>query len=259
MKELIKRAFITACAGYSSDRVVADPELNKAFLAECRRLGLELPPSELNKSLLNLRKSGRLHATRARRTSFRDQSDYVFASEIAMRYLERRDNVTLDDVLCDPKLAEEFDELAARIAPGYSPLRYRWAAFSLRKNRRLRPEPLAVAIDPERVDQFKVSNMKVDRVPDSQGLYIFFEGKKYLYIGESGNLRKRIRKHLEFSDNRGLAHWLWEHGTSGLFLEIQIFAPSVSTRTRKAMELELIRSRSPEFNISGMARREQHL
>lgn len=252
MKEIVKRAFITACAGYSSDRVVADPELNEVFLNECLRLGLKQPPSKLNKSLLNLRKSGGLRGIKARRTSFRDQADYVFASEIAMRYLERRNSVTLDDVLCDRKLAEQFDELAARIVPGYSPLRYRWAAFSLRKNRRLRPEPLAVAIEPTRIEQFKVSGMEVERIPDSQGLYLFFEGKKYLYIGESGNLQKRIRKHLEFSDNRGLAYWLWEHGTSDFFLEIQILEPSVSTRIRKAMELELIRSRSPEFNILGM-------
>ena len=39
----------------------------------------------------------------------------------------------LDQVICDPDLAQEFDNHAARLAPGYTPLEYRWAALGLRK------------------------------------------------------------------------------------------------------------------------------
>lgn len=230
---------------------MADPELNGLFLAECRRLGLAVHARVANLSLLNLRKRGLLRGLNSKRTVFRDQSDYAFASEMAIRFLERREGFTLDKVICDPDLAREFDGLAERLAPGYSPLRYRWAALALRKARRLQPEPLGQALRPIQVEQFQVNGLEIDRIPATQGLYIFFEPRTCLYVGETENLNGRIRKHLAFSDNRGVAHWLWEHGSGNLHLEIQVLASSVSTRARKAMERELIRSRRPLFNVAG--------
>ncbi len=38
---------------------------------------------------------------------------------------------SVDEVLCDPKLAAEFDRVAADFAPGHSPLQYRWAALKI--------------------------------------------------------------------------------------------------------------------------------
>ena len=247
----IKRACLAVRAGYSPDRIVADPELNAVFIRECRRLHLRESSLELNARLINLRKSGNLRGLKSKRTSFRDQDAYLFASEIAMRFLERRDGVTLDEVICDPHRVAEFDEVAARIAPGYSPLRYRWAALYLRKNRRLKPEPLGHALPAVEVKQHCVDGLRLDDIPDTQGLYVFFDGKKCLYVGETKNLRNRLGKHLEFSDNRGLAHWLWAHGSAGLMLETHVLDLGTPTRTRKAMELELIRSRKPVFNIAG--------
>ena len=165
----VKRAFLKVRASFSPDRVVVDPDLSAKFLAECRRLGCAQSPSELNTCLLNLRKSGNLRGLQSKRTSFRDQDAYLFASEIAMRFLERRDGVTLDDVICDPHRAAEFDQVAARIAPSYSPLRYRWAALYLRKNRRLNPEPLGLALPADEVKQHCVDGLRLDDIPDTQG------------------------------------------------------------------------------------------
>ena len=251
MRSLVRGAFLQVCAGYSPDRVVADPDLNRMFLSECRRQGLTPSARDLNRSLLNLRKASNLTGLKSRRTVFPHQDEYIFASEIAIRFLERRDGATLDEVICDPGLAAEFDEIAARIAPGYSPLQYRWAALSLHKSRRLPPEPLGHALAPMEVRQFTVDGLTPEAIPESQGLYLFLSRNTCLYIGEAANLRKRIRKHLDFSDNRGLAHWFWQHGTSGLLLEIQLLDPLTSRRARKAMELELIRSRQPTFNVCG--------
>ena len=131
-RESIKQAFYSVRDEWSADRVVADPNLNQRFEAECRRPGLESGVGECNRVLLNLRKASHLSGLRSKRTSFRDQDDYEFASEIAIRFLERRDGVTLDHVICEPARVREFDELAARIAPGYTPLQYRWAALRVR-------------------------------------------------------------------------------------------------------------------------------
>ena len=248
MKSIVKEAFLKVRGGYSPDRVVADPDLNKLFLEACRSLDLDRSARELNSSLINLRKACDLPGLKSKRTSFRDQDEYSFASEIAIRFMERRDGVTLDQVVCDPALAAEFDRVAERIVPGYSPLRYRWAALALRKSRRLCPEPLGQALRPVRVCQFETGRFDINEIPPTQGLYVFFEATKCLYVGEAKNLNKRIRKHLAFSDNRGIAYWLWEHGTAGLHLEVQVLDPSTLTRTRKAMEHEL-KSRGIEYKI----------
>ena len=130
MKSKLIAALDATCQGFSPDRVVADPELNAAFLSEAGRLGLTAAAATLNRSLLNLRKAGDLRGRKSRKTSFVDEQDYRFAAEMAIRFLERRDGISLDSIICDPQLAAEFDAYAARIAPGYSPLQYRWAAFT---------------------------------------------------------------------------------------------------------------------------------
>jgi site-specific DNA-methyltransferase (adenine-specific) len=249
MKDSIVAAFDDVCQGFSADRVVADPELNGAFLRECSRVGLKDFPATLNRALLNFRKGGLLRGRKSKRTTFTDQGDYSFAVEMAVRFIERRDGVSLDDVICDPRRAQEFDQLAAKVAPGFSPLQYRWAALSIRKANRLKPELLAKVVRPVDVARYQVDQLSIDAIPPRQGLYLFYARSVALYAGETENLRNRIEKHLEHSDNKGLARWLWEHGAEELHLEIQVLPSETATRIRKALELELIRSRSPLFNV----------
>jgi len=252
VKTCIKHAFLATPGEFSPDRVVADPELNASFLAFCREQGLTQPDAELNQCLLNLRKAGELAGIRKSvRTSFPDADEYAFASEIAIRFLEREHRVTLDHVICNPDMAREFDEIATRIAPGYSSLQYRWAALSLRKTRHLQPEILGHTIIPTVVRNLRVVDLDTDTIPLTQGLYFFFDSSQTLYVGETENLRGRIRKHLDHSDNRGLAHWLWAHGPDELNVEYHVLPQGTTTRIRKAMERELIISRQPLLNIAG--------
>lgn len=250
MAAAIVEAFDIVAKGFSADRVIADPELNAMFIAKCRQLGLQESAASLNRALLNLRKKGGLSGRpHSKRTHFNDEDEYRFAAEIAGRFIERRDNISLDAVICDPQKASEFDDVAMRIAPGYSPLQYRWAALNLRKAKRLAPELVARIARPIEVINLSVSEIVPDELPLSQGLYLFFAADKLLYVGESENLGKRLKKHLDHSDNKGLARWIWEYGIENLHLEMQILEDLTETRVRKALELELIRSRQPVFNI----------
>jgi predicted GIY-YIG superfamily endonuclease len=249
MKSKIREAFESVSSGFSPDRVVADPELNQLFLERCRASGLSADASTLNRTLINMRKAGDLTGLQSRRTSFGDLDEYRFATEIAVRVLERRDGVTLDDVICDPSLANDFDQVAAMLAPGFTLLQYRWAALSLRKNKRLQPEILARVARPTTVAILPISEIVLAKLPTEAGLYLFHIGSETLYVGETENIRKRIAKHLDHSDNRELARWLWQQGTGEVALEIQTLAATVSTKIRRALELELIRSRNPTFNV----------
>jgi site-specific DNA-methyltransferase (adenine-specific) len=249
MKEALRQAFESTCRGYSPDRVVADPDLNCEFLAACRQLGIGDPDATVNHRLLNLRKQGELRGLNSNSTSFSNEDEYRFAAEMAARFIERRDGVTLDDLICDPDLAGEFDELASRLAPGYSSIEYRWAALNLRKSKQLEPEILSRVVGSQIVRNFRVANLDLSVIPRSSGLYLLYCGASVLYVGEAENLNSRLRKHLDHSDNKGFARWLWEEGADALFLEIHVLPDGIETRVRRALEIELIRSRNPMFNV----------
>lgn len=249
-EEFLLQAFLSIRDGYSVDRVVTDPELNLLFQQKCDQFDAELSPKERNLALLNLRKSGSLAGQpRSRRTSFANEDEYRFASELAVRYLERRDQVSLDQILCDPEKSVEFDELAIALAPGYSSLQYRWAALNLRKARKIPPELGTKLIQRLNLVRVRCTELELNTIPTKQGLYLFLTSIDVKYIGETSNLRKRLGKHLDHSDNRELARWLWDFGQHDLFLEYQVLPAETSVIVRKGMEAELIRSHQPIFNV----------
>jgi site-specific DNA-methyltransferase (adenine-specific) len=251
MNDAIMSAFLAVRERKSADAVITDPQLNEDFINECRQLGLKEPATLLNLALLNLRKSGDLAGIKSDRTIIPNQAEFRFASEVAVRFLELREKTSLDRILCNPALAREFDQHAQEIAPGYSSFSYRWAALSLRKARALRPELIARVVPIEGIKREKITDLDVATLPRRQGVYLFYDQQGLLYVGECRNLRKRIAKHLEHSDNKGLAHWLWVHGAKDLHLEYQVLQEDTSSRVRKALEAHLIASRKPKFNISG--------
>ncbi len=248
----IRQAYQDVRRGMSADRVVADPELNAEFIRRCRELGLQQTPEPLNRTLLNARKRKLLTGCgRSRRTSFANEDEYQFAAEIAGRYLERRDGTTVDRIICAPLRAEEFDRLAESVCPGHSPLQYRWALLNMRKRRALRPNLVAAVVAAEEVGMRRVASIDLADVPVGQGVYILTDARtqQVLYVGESASLRGRIEKHLNHSDNRGLAQWLWQHGTDEIFVEWHLLPGTTTKRIRRALETEQIQSRRPAFNI----------
>jgi hypothetical protein len=249
MKVKIRLAFDDSSRGYSPDRVVADPELRRAFIERCRALGLVGSEATLNRALLNLRKQGGLRGRKSRRTTFLEQDQYRFAAEMAARFIERRDGISLDAIICDPALATEFDEIATRLSPGFSSVEYRWAALNLRKKKRLKPELLSRVVRAEAVERFDFQTLDLRKISARSGLYVFLTSDCVLYVGEAENLQNRIRKHLDHSDNKGLARWLWEQESPNLILETHVLPDTIGTRIRRALEAEMILSRNPTFNI----------
>lgn len=243
-------AFQKVNDGFSTDRVLADPELNTRFISACREQGLVASAEELNRNLINLRKSGKLGKQKSKQTRFDDDDEYRFAAEIAVRHIERRDQITLDDILVNPKLATEFDAICEDLAPGHLPLQYRWAALKLRKSRGLSPETISHAIPAETVLMFSVGSINIDNIPNLSGIYCFISERETLYVGEASSLQVRLKKHLKHSDNQFLARWIWKNGIKKLSVEIHVY-PEINTKTRKALEIELIRSRKPLFNVLG--------
>jgi excinuclease UvrABC nuclease subunit len=94
-----------------------------------------------------------------------------------------------------------------------------------------------------------VEGLRESELSNHQGIYIFYSSSETLYVGEGGNLRNRIAKHLDHSDNKNLARWFWSHGFRDVHLEMQVLDANTSTKVRRALEAELISTRRPIFNV----------
>ncbi len=157
---------------------------------------------ELNRLLLRLRKSGQFNIQATRRVNIRNNhfEKFIFASEIAARVFSDK-GFSLDDVLSDPALADEFDRTAASYAPGFQPFDYRWGALKIRKTY----HELSGAIDEldEALQRRKgsrpapLTRLDFQRIPAVPGIYrICGSQGTVLYVGGTIDLRQRIRSQL---------------------------------------------------------------
>ncbi len=194
----IVAAYRASCNGLSTDYVLCDPDLNATFTKLCKEKGLSGNSYVWNRVLLRTRKSGKLPKCKrpSPRTTFQQMDPYSFASEIAMRMMELDYNLTIDEVLCRPEVASEFDSIARYFAPGYSDFQYRWAALAIRKrssNSRtlakkkftdwLKKKPLPKS---QRIESLRLPK------EGCPGVYILSSDDQPLYVGESCNVRRRI-------------------------------------------------------------------
>lgn len=234
LRDLVIRAYAEVRNGCSADRVVADDMLNDEFLRKCWELGAVATAYELNWHLLNTRKAGVLQvsgATRRFRIPANRLNEFAFATEFSIRhiqdyYADRDDwHVSLDRILCDPKLAAEFDDVAKRIAPGYSSLEYRWAAFAIRKSRRPYTSPFALSF--EHIGDTRAIHTR--QLPTTAGIYRFAgdgNGREF-YVGETDNLRRQIEIHFDNNGARIFPDWL----TAGVNKRIDLLVAPMQSNT----------------------------
>jgi site-specific DNA-methyltransferase (adenine-specific) len=171
-------------------------------VAACRKLGLPGDAYTFNRLLLRIRKRGKLPKARQprRRLTFEQMDAYSFASEIAMHLVGLDYRLTLDDILCSPPAAAEFDRTAEKFAPGFSPFEYRWAAMSIRKRAR-QSRSLAASRFCEwrrrKLPRATPVSKCLKAGGEQAGVYVLAGGGQKLYVGETFNLRARIEQKLE--------------------------------------------------------------
>ena len=255
LKKAIIAAFAETHDGFSSDEVIINKDLNAAFVAKCKSRFPKGTELEFNWLLLNLRKAGKLTSKATKRAAARrDEDQYRFAAEIAMRSLQDRFQYSSDRILADPILRKEFGRVAGAILPDVEPYDLRKAALRLRKTRKLKPELiLRIADWGRKIEKHPANELSknTSKIPEKPGVYIFSDSTGYLYIGEASNLRDRLSTHLEDSDRKSLAKYLVEH-SKDVQIEFHAFDPESKAKSksvRRAYESELIRSRKPRLNV----------
>ncbi|MFM7116912.1 MAG: GIY-YIG nuclease family protein [Planctomycetota bacterium] len=257
LKKVVQAAFVAAHDGYSVDEVLLNDELQAAFQSRCRERLPDADPERCNWTLLNLRKAGDLEvkATKSREVSEGDLEPLRHVAEIAARAVQDQHRTSIDRVMASPQWKADFDAAAQKISPEVDAYLVRRAAFQLRKTRQLQPELITRLADWGReVRTYSVEELRAqpELVPEQPGIYLFRDASGYLYIGEAMDLRKRLGQHLDQSDRQSLANYLKELKSDSVTIELHTFAPDSRIKelaVRRAYESELIRSRSPRFNI----------
>ena len=208
------RAFRRSSGGYSADRVVADPELDREFLDTCAKMGLERA-FVLNRSVFRLRKAGKLQCvpTNEQRTDFawEEADDYLFASEIAWRQIRDQNQASLDDILLPIRLlADQFDQIAEEIrALDFRRFSHRWGA-----RKRYEEVSIVAGHRSNRLSSVRLpaswlchDEQRRSELDDQPGLYMVYEKSgQPLYAGETFDLGKRLKKH--FGSGSAAQGWL---------------------------------------------------
>ena len=236
-------AFKQVHSGFSVDRLLADAALNSLFLDTCQAKGLPGSGPDWNRALINLRKTRRLPRSgyHSRMFSAREMDRYSFASEIALAQMSKR-QLSLDDILCDPRLAAEFDQLAAQYAPDFTPLEYRWAALAIRKRAkeyRDHASKLPVELTKAFLEPAVTwSRIRIENIAPVGGVYVLCgRQKEFLYAGESFNLRERFEYH--------------KHREVGSVRRLNL--PRIRVKDRFALQLWLIGRLEPRLNYADLA------
>ncbi len=238
--------------GYSVDRMVADPVRNEDFQTACDRATIPGTPAERNRELFRLRKLGELKkndvdTSRVTAFTWAQMSRYMFASEIAWRQLrDEHPTHSLEEFLADPRLAAQFDELAARYAPGFRPLEYRWGAISLRKQlavAQVRSSEIGCVVLADAV-MWERLGRDPDALPATPGVYVIRDnGDGSFYVGETMNLRQRMQDH--FGNELARRHWT-DRGNS---LEVAFSKLATVDDHRLARRCVLVNQYRPVMNV----------
>ncbi len=245
----VKEAFVRTHEGFSADRLVADPELDEAFVAACAKMGLVGDARTWNLLLFRLRKAGELaEVGTARRTdlSWEDCDRYIFASEIAWQsLLNEKAAGSLDEILCDPALAARFDAIAKRFAPGHTSREYRWAALKLRKEAKSARSRASVLetlrpMGPRFGEVRGLEDWSAGEAPAGPGLYVLSgSASKKLYVGETLDLRRRLTfKRGQMEAWRGVAE----------AVGVQVLAMDCSQAGKLAWQSCFVKKYSPLLN-----------
>jgi site-specific DNA-methyltransferase (adenine-specific) len=227
-------------------------------LHRCRELGLSGTDFELNWKLFNARKGSHLtDLPKTKKYTPSRKDEFEFSSEIAIRYIQEQvqnelgDSVSLDKIICNPEYATRFDRIAEQLAPGFSPLEYRWIALRVRKAAGTYAKK-AKGIEIPTFDLFGNSkSVRASRIPTEQGLYFFRCGDDALFVGDTDNLRNRIERHFDVSEHAGLPDWLYNRGIKALTLGIAP-TPKVKPAERKILGLGTVFHFRPVFNYVGV-------
>ena len=257
LAECVAQAFAATHDGFSVDRVVADPELDSQFVQHCHDLGHTLAPAELNRQLFRMRKAGQLsHLNSRRRTplTWEQFDQFMDATEIAIAQLMVEFDTTLDQILCDPELATGLDRIAGELAPGFTPLDYRWGALKLRKEAktaRQKAESIETVQMPEAGLIGELAPKEFGSIP---GVYLLADARAdVVYAGATLNLQKRAERLKQLAEASPASAPDCGNWSVSALEVCDEEAGRVAVSTLLATQCQLVTEYAPKWNFSAFS------
>lgn len=260
LSPIVTTAYMKIRQGWAVDRIIADPELNELFLRQCWEMGAKASPSDLNRTLMNLRKSGGLNSDTPSRRFVIGRSEmepYAYACEFAVKHLQVIEYksyhraITVDNILCDKQLTEKFDTIVKRIEPGYSPLEYHWAILSMRKRDR---RAASTSVQPRFDPVGCIGDLKSRKLSQKPGLFWLHTERDSLFFGHTSNLRNYFDRMLSCHPSSIVPDWLLDRSYKQLNLAV-LNTPTLSGgEKRDALVVENARTIGSRLNYLGQFR-----
>jgi len=262
MDALVVRAFEDVRDGWSPERVLWDLAFATRFQRRARQLGVHASAAQINRRLLTIRKSHPLYKAHGIVLSPTTQTNpqasivprYAHVIEFALVRLRCRYGVSIDDILLDPKLGEEYETIARSASSGLTPLQLRLGALYIRKTHHLPKDQMELfdqlqtaAIEKETDELGTLDTVSPRDVPATQGLVEVLEQGKYLYIASNQNLHEIVSQLVTGDAFRLLSNDFWKPRLQSIAVRVFCGDSFQQTSIRK-WELKLISEKNPVFN-----------
>jgi len=252
---IIVNAFATIHNGYSVDRTLADPRLAFRFVERCQELGVDAPHAAVCRRLLRLRKAGGFPVKTTKRDK-RNLQPFLIAAEIAFAKLTYRFDASYDDLLAEPEVGKAFDENIAKIGRAGDVVDYRLAALHLRKNIRSRRKADAEELAHLDISQLSacwhtpgnLSEVQLDALPASKGVFSLREPERYLFLSQSENLQSAVGIFQRGDVLASLANHFWSPIPSKIEVDF-VKEEDVRDMSLRLFEFKAIEINRPIFNM----------
>jgi hypothetical protein len=220
------------------------------------------PDAFLNRRLINIRKNIRRYEKHGISIAPAAKSDthpsivpqHAHVIEFALVRLRYRYGASIDDILLDPRLGEQFEKMALEIAPDLSNKDLRLGALYIRKTRHIERKDVASieGVDLEVVEKAWSKPVSLDavdpaNVPSSPGLLELKEEGRYLYISRNNDIRPAADQMRSGSAFDLVANGFWTPRLDKITLQF-VVGTSVGNVSLSVWERRLIRDREPIFN-----------
>lgn len=206
VRELVATAYRSLFRRPPEDHVVLNPRANAEFIVRCRDLGATTSECALNRTLLNIRKSGwntgldrEPVAVLSRETFDRIGHAVEIAASLVQRECDAVSHTipSVDDILCSPELRQRFGTYVTSLQGGVDIVDCHLALLAFRKSGRAPAVRLAEVEFPERTLFATFKSLDPHDVPDASGVYRLVCKRRPVFVGGTANLRQRLLRHLE--------------------------------------------------------------
>jgi site-specific DNA-methyltransferase (adenine-specific) len=185
-EKIVTDAYKAASQGLSVDQLLCDKEKNRSFVDQCLDHKLGGNAEVWNSYLVELSKAQKWPEPAEPKLELRGDllESIGFASEIAWKLLSIDYRKTLQEILCNPDFAEEFDRLAKLYSGSdcqATSVEYRQAALEIRKRSEAARKPAS-----KELQEWAQAHRKLPEVSLSENLWhLGFSGVYVLYVGEN--------------------------------------------------------------------------